>query len=136
MEHTLYLSSQGASSYANDSSPCEFTVQLARPLYLNEGKWVCCLSEFNCSIKPKSMRRLLVCYDICNESCVGSSSLPVLGLASLSSSVKKPLTDTYVTLKRDMLSSITLYIKDGIGRNLSADIGHVDCTLRLKQIQS
>ncbi len=137
MEQMVYLSNRVASSYHVNTTtgyaPYEFTVQLAKPLYLKGGHWQCTLSEFSYSARPKSTRRLLVCSDICNESFVGSITLPVLGLVCVSASIKEPMTETYVSLKRDVLTAITLYIKDGLGDNLAEDIGRVDCTLRFRK---
>ena len=135
MEHVVHLSSNTASQYYSSSSGSDFTIPLARPLEL-PGRWRCWLEYFHCTKRPSKQSSppvILVCADICADSIVNRRALPVVAALSTKYSLKSYLTDSYVTVRSNIFTSINVYLRDEHGDPISVDLGTVSCALHLIQ---
>ena len=129
---TVHLSSEQSVGAASD-----FTVTLPRQLEL-QGKWQCCLHDFQCSkrpVKTGAPLSILVCADMCSASFVNDKSLPVLASIPVKYQLKSPLVETYVPLRADdtSLSTIRIFLADETGRLSSFELGRVKCSVHFKR---
>lgn len=120
-EHRLFLNSDGS----------HFTVQLAKPIILTD-HWELGLNEIDITSTLDTPCEIYICSDICSDSFVGSSLLPVLRRVNFKKNFRKIYVDPYFSkVTRQYIQDIKIFIYCDNKKVLDS-IQHVSLVLTLK----
>ena len=126
----VYLSSDDSKIYFPDNVPAKFTVKLPETLHLR-GKWQLALCDVQYpSIEKKQPEQLLLLTDICQDSIVGETRMPILRRFKYTTEGYTSFgVFYYVTLKNREVDRISVYLRTDSGEEPSFVSGTVKCTL-------
>ena len=135
-EFYLYLSSKDSLDIRKNNS--EFLFQLPKP-YTLDGKWSCAVTEvtLTCDFTPRS-KRLYLCGDFVDESCVRSTLQPVLRNFEIETRYKKLkytefVNRVYVPVTVHHLSLLRLHFTDEDLNEIKFDANDFHCVLHFKK---
>ena len=136
MEMYLYLSSFDSSTLHVTNTWSDFTVEL--PLHRElTGSWECALVEFQLTEAAPVVDPLCVCTNICQESCMGDTQLPILRCLSWKGRKREAVFDFprphYVAVKLNILERVRVYITSPHSMNEPFGSGRVTCTLHFRR---
>lgn len=134
-DHYLFLNSQNSKYMHSDNSGTDFTIELPKTYELN-GHWECGLKEISV---VSNEEKLYVCSDVCEESYVEDTMLPMLRvLYNIKKGKKKESyflfnDPCYIKVKVDKLSRIRMFIRGSQLQSLKTDNFTLYCTLHLRR---
>ena len=121
----LYTSSTDSLEYHPTNSTWDFTIELPKTLF---GSWKCALADITYGGYSGSV---YVFTDICKQSYIKDTTLPVLRRVSQSGEVNNL---NYITVTRRNIQRVRIYIRDTNLNTLPSSSDPVHCTLVLKPI--
>ena len=125
----LFLSSRDSKNLHPTNRASDFTVQLPRIISL-EGQWECGLTEVD--VNGALKEPLYLCTNVCGESYVRDTSLPLLRVIAQKKKVyENPF---YMRLTGNSLHHIRIYLKKGDLTEASVS-GGTKCTLHFRRIR-
>ena len=131
----VYLSSDESKTYFPDNQPSKFTVKLPETLHL-QGKWQLALCEIQYPPIRKKPEQLLVLTDLCQDSIVGETRLPILRRFKYT---KRGYSSFgvfyYATLKSLEVDQISIYLSTDTGEDASFTSGTLKCTLHFQHVE-
>ncbi len=135
MDFHLFLSSLDSHQLHPGNTPGDFTVELPQSMEL-KGMWECALVDFQLIGASVAYDPFCLCTDICEESCVGDTQLPILRRLTLKGQKKDSLVQfinlNYVRVNKDQINRIRIYIKSTKHHNFAVSSGELSCTLHLR----
>ena len=138
----MYLSSDDSHNVFRNNKAWDFKVRLPKILQL-EGEWMCAILQVALTTGNKEKqsleKHLYLCSDMCIESFVRDTQLPVMNEIVVNTTLptrQHKVFDTprYVHLSRVMLDEIRVYLKDGNLQSASLLQGCLNCTLHLVKV--
>ena len=134
----LYLSSQDSLDVRKNNNPSEFLIQLPKS-YTLDGNWTCAVTEITltCDFSPRS-KRLYLCCDIVEETCVRGTLLPVLRSFEIETKYKRQKykefkVPAYLPVTITHLNSLRFYVKDENLNTVEFNTNDLHCVLHLKR---
>ena len=121
----LYVSSTDSMEYHPTNTSWDFTIELPKTLF---GSWKCALADISYSDYSGAV---YVLADICKQSYVKDTTLPVLRRVSNSGEIKNL---NYITVTRRNIQRVRIFIRDANLNTLPPTSETVYCTLLLKPI--
>lgn len=122
----LFLASTDCLVSHPANNPWDFTINLNQYVHL-KGTWECALMDIDYD-GPAS--ELYIFSDLCSDSYVTDSYLPLLRIVKRSGSFKNPF---YVSIPRDFVDRIRVYIRLKDGQPPSFTPNRLRCTLRIRE---
>ncbi len=132
-QHYLFLSSLDSQLVHPSNKADDFIVELPHPLHLT-GIWECALVDMQLSRSQNSSLVFYVCCDLCEDSYVNNTQLPVLrSLSSKAKTFTQFSQPQYMRVKRDRVTRLRVFIRSWSDIDLSLAKELVTCTLHLRR---
>ena len=132
MNHYLFISSQDAQDLHPENTSTDFTIELPRTYELT-GDWEVALKEIELRIKEDLV---YICSDICEESYVHGTLVPILQSARRERKVNvvfQFIDPYYLPVRVSTLNKVRIIIRGRDLKPLPKDKTVVYCTLHLRQ---
>jgi hypothetical protein len=129
--HRLFASSTDSKLIYSDNNAISFTIELAKPIVLS-GHWEIALNEIEITSTLDTPSCVYICSDICSDSFVGSSLIPVLRHITLKRNYKKIYVQPYFSkVTRDWINNITFYVSSE-NKEVLKHIQHISLVATIK----
>jgi hypothetical protein len=122
----LFISSTDSQKTHPDNSPWDFTVTLPKQIKLSE-QWEIGLLEIDYAESVTD--KLVVFCDLCEHSYMRNGYLPLLRIVHAPMTFPDPY---FMSISRDYIGEIRLYIRTTDLKTPSFDINTLNCTLLLR----
>lgn len=122
----LFLSSTDCVASHPDNSAWDFTIDLKQYFHL-KGKWECALMDIDYDGPPS---QLFVFSDLCSDSYVTDSYLPLLRIVKKPATFKRPY---FISIPRNFVDRLRVYIRTKDGQLPSFAPERLRCTLRIRE---
>ncbi len=132
----LYVSTRDSKIYHPSNSVAEFDIELPHSLHL-DGTWYCALTEIQFKTKTLNWHEANILVDICEDSYVCDTNLPILRRIVSEGRKKVALQFSvpyYIKVSRNYISRIKFLIKDEHLKAVSFITEHLTCVLHLKRV--
>ena len=126
----VFCSSEDSKAFHPENNSHSFIVELPHSLHLS-GEWECALVDARFeSASPIEFPVIVICSDLCVDSCLGSEKFPVLRRLYPGETIVFPY---YVRIARDRLQRFRVYIMYEKADNRSLPLKRLFCTLHLRK---
>ena len=133
----IFLTSDDSIDLFPNNKPSEFTVSLGRNINLS-GTWLCGLKEITYHINEDLPETVLILCNICEQSYVRNTYMPILRRLHFPLTEEGVFTDTlyepfYMKVIDNNLSNITICIRGQDDADVEFDHHSIKCVLHLKR---
>lgn len=140
-EYYLHLSSQDSKDLFPGNTASDFKVKIPSTLTL-AGVWKCALTQisFVTDFAGERPKDIYICSDLIEDSYGSDSFMPILRKIPIPSSGLTKVVHVfpqnyYVTLSRDQLQNIHIYVRTQEMQQTSFNVEPLSCTLHLRRCE-
>ncbi len=135
-QHMLFLSSKDSKQFYPTNSTTEFHIELPQSLDL-QGQWFCAITEVHFMCKNTSWKEVNIFTDICGDSYVYNTNLPILRRISYEG--RKRISHQYTLpyyhrVLRNQIKRVNITLKDEHLNPVSFVLEPFTCVLHLRKV--